>query len=410
MNAGDLSALIQQFLLFHGARYVSRADEDNWKTVPVSLLVPAQPIESLQLAAGEWLVLPWDMPSLSHLQAWLERLAAAGSRPRVIVLAMTKAHVSDHQIAELANAHRLEIVSVCADPLQVVGSAQAQLVAHAFNADMQRSMQNCNPLTQLAGVGDGRDPDVFAERLRHTAPHAPVTRAMTVLNVAVYVAMVLAALAWPSRRDPGVLSTIMSGFDVNQLVGWGANASQHMVAEPWRLLTSAFLHGNLLHVGMNMLALWQLGAMAERLLGSRAFLAVYLLAALGGAVASFDWHLYSGGHAVSVGASGAVFGVLGATIGFALARRDTIPRRIYQSLLRSGGTFVILNFALGLAVSVIDNAAHLGGLVTGVLGGAALSRELPPGPQPKPAVQALVIVAILAGLGLFFRLGLGQLG
>ncbi|MBM4342248.1 MAG: rhomboid family intramembrane serine protease [Deltaproteobacteria bacterium] len=407
MTAGDLSALVQQFLLFHGARYTSRADEENWKTVPVTLQVPPQPIEALQLAAGPWVVVPWRLAGADHLQVWLERLAASGSRPRVLVLAQDRALLAEHHVLQLATAHRLDIVALCADPPGVTGTAQAALVAHAFDADMQRSMASCNPLVHLAATGDARDPQVFLERLRHAAPQVPVTRSMTGINVLVYAAMVFAAAA---RPEGGLWSTVAGGFGTGQLVAWGANATGHMAAEPWRLLTSAFLHGNLLHIAMNLLALWQLGAMAERLLGSRAFGAAYLLSALGGAVASFGWHALQGGPSVSVGASGAVFGVLGATVGFALARRDTIPSHVYRALLRSGGMFVLINVGLGLAVPVIDNAAHLGGLVTGTAAGAALSRELPPGPQPQLGTQAAIAVGFLLVLGIVFRVALGLAG
>lgn len=404
MNAGDLSALVQQFLLFHGARYTSRVDEENWKTVPVTLQVPAQPIDALQLAAGEWVVVPWRLAGADHLQLWLERLSASGSRPRVIVLTQDRPLAAEHHVTQLANAHRLELVALTADPPGVAGTAQAALVVHAFDADMQRSMAACNPLVHLAATGDARDPQVFLERLRHAAPQVPVTRAMTALNLLVYVAMVFAAAA---RPEGGLWSTVAGGFGTAQLVGWGANASGHMADQPWRLLSSAFLHGNLLHIAMNMMALWQLGAMAERLLGSRAFGAAYVLSALGGAVASFGWHALQVGPSVSVGASGAVFGVLGATVGFALARRDTIPAHVYRSLLRSGGMFVLINVGLGLAVPVIDNAAHLGGLIVGTAAGAALSRELPPGPQPALGVQAAIVLGFLLVLGVAFRVSLG---
>lgn len=405
MNSGDISALVQQLLLFHGGRYLSRADEENWKSVAVTLQVPPQPIDRLQLPAGQWLVAPWHLPGGEPLRVWLTRLQQAGERPQVIVLASDTLTLPPEELQRIAQEFRIDIAQLAANPLAVAGTEPARLAGHAFEADMQRSMRACNPLDYLAGHGDPRDPAVFAERLRRTSPNRPVTSALLAANVLVYLAMLFAAAAKPGSG--GLWRALAAGFQTDQLIAWGASSSDRMAAEPWRLLTSAFLHGNFLHILMNMLALRQLGALAEPLLGSPAFAAAYLLSALGGAVGSFDWRALTEGASVSVGASGAVFGVLGATLGFALARRDALPRGVYRSILSSGGFFVLINGALGVASPVIDNAAHLGGLVCGVAAGALLSRELPPARQPRRPLQLAATAAVAAFLVLLFRLGLG---
>ncbi len=404
----EVSALVQQFLLFHGAQYASRVTEENWKVVPVTLAVPAQPIENLPLLAGEWLIVPWDLASINHLQIWLQRLAAAGPLPVVVVLAMDRPLLPQEALAQLATGSRMQLVGCCATPPLAFGSSAAQHVGHVFDRDMRASIDVVNPLLKLAVLGDPRDPQVFLERLRHASPATPFTMAMLTLNIGAYLLMVAASAVSETPSGGNLMATVLSGFGLPQLVQWGGNAPDLTAhGQPWRLLTSAFLHGNLLHIGMNMLALRQLGATAERLFGTRAFAAVYLLSALGGAVGSFGWHKLTSPHAVSVGASGAVFGVLGATIGFALAKRHTVPPHVYRSLVRSGGFFVAVNVALGLAAPAIDNAAHLGGLCVGVLAGAAFARELPPALQPRPAVQAALAVAFFAVLGLAYRLVLG---
>lgn len=124
--------------------------------------------------------------------------------------------------------------------------------------------------------------------------------------------------------------------------------------ETYRLLTSAFLHGSLLHIGFNMFVLWTIGPQVERILGHLRFLVLYLLAGLGGAVASF---VFSPPLTVSVGASGAIFGVMGALV----VAGQRLGYDVRQVLILIG-----VNIAIGfLPGGGIDWRAHLGGLVVG---------------------------------------------
>jgi membrane associated rhomboid family serine protease len=86
--------------------------------------------------------------------------------------------------------------------------------------------------------------------------------------------------------------------------------------EWWRLLTSSFVHGNLLHLAMNMFALWQAGQLVERIFGSARFAGLYLLAGIGGSLGSLGWGLLSQHPVNSVGASGAIFGIIGGLLAF----------------------------------------------------------------------------------------------
>ncbi len=127
--------------------------------------------------------------------------------------------------------------------------------------------------------------------------------------------------------------------------------------EPWRFLTSAFLHGPLVHILFNMLALWMLGPYAEALLGRARFLALYLLSALGGSVAYLLLTPLTSNDGL-VGASGAVFGLFGAII--VLNRsRGLATQGIWFNLA--------INAALPLIYPQIAWQAHLGGFLTGLL-------------------------------------------
>jgi membrane associated rhomboid family serine protease len=124
--------------------------------------------------------------------------------------------------------------------------------------------------------------------------------------------------------------------------------------EPWRLLTTVFVHGGLLHLGLNMLALWMLGQILEPMLGRARFLAMYLVSGLGGSVAVA---LLAPGTS-TVGASGALFGMMAALL--------IIGRHIGANVT---GILVVLgiNFAYGFIVQGIAWQAHLGGLIVGAL-------------------------------------------
>jgi len=125
--------------------------------------------------------------------------------------------------------------------------------------------------------------------------------------------------------------------------------------EWWRLLTSAFLHGGVLHILFNMYVLFVIGSAMERILGHSRYIVLYLVAALGGSVTSY---LFSDIRTVSVGASGAIFGLMGAFLIAGWRRRYDMRQVI---------VLLALNVVLGFIFPGIDWRAHLGGLVTGAL-------------------------------------------
>lgn len=129
----------------------------------------------------------------------------------------------------------------------------------------------------------------------------------------------------------------------------------------WRLVTSVFMHGGLLHLVFNALVLANVGLMLEPLLGKAQLLLIYLVT---GVVASFTSVIFSSG-AVSVGASGAIFGLYGFFL--ALLFSNLFRSEVRQAFLRGTIVFIGINLVLGFTMSMIDNAAHIGGLVTGAV-------------------------------------------
>jgi rhomboid protease GluP len=134
----------------------------------------------------------------------------------------------------------------------------------------------------------------------------------------------------------------------------------------WRLVTSMFLHGGILHLALNGWALYQLGGLFEIWLGSVRLLAVYFLSGIAGSIASVLWT-----EGPSVGASGAIFGLLGALIAFLLRRHQGLTPGA-KSLLMQLVMWAVINVFFGFSTPGIDNAAHLGGCAAGLLLGLVL--------------------------------------
>lgn len=202
--------------------------------------------------------------------------------------------------------------------------------------------------------------DTFIDLLFARVPRAAVTYALVVVNILVFVG--LAAVSMSPLHIPSEL-----------LIRAGGNfALRTQDGEGWRLLTALFLHGGLLHVGLNMFALYQAGQVVERLFGRAGFVVVYLGAGLLGNVASLWWRQ----GAVSIGASGAIFGVYGALLAYLTVQRGSVPVEVFREM--RSGTLGFLGYSLfaGFAIAGIDNAAHLGGLLGGLILGAALAEPV----------------------------------
>jgi rhomboid protease GluP len=153
---------------------------------------------------------------------------------------------------------------------------------------------------------------------------------------------------------------LTGGSGVKNLLDWGAKYGPYIAeGEYWRLLLPMFLHVGFFHMLTNLFGLVIFGSMVERIFGTRNFVVVYLLAGIMGNVIS-----YLAGPNPGVGASGAVFGILGAFGVYLLLNRRLLGQMGRQQLT-SIGVIVAINIVLGLATTGIDNAAHFGGLLAG---------------------------------------------
>jgi rhomboid protease GluP len=204
----------------------------------------------------------------------------------------------------------------------------------------------------------------FHDRIDYWSPSTPVTWTLLALNIGIFLLM------WWQRRsvvDPAGV------FESLQLVTWGSNVGRLTLGgEWWRLFTSMFLHGSLLHLGFNMLVLYQAGQLAERIFGSLRFTGLYLIAGLCGSLGSVLWNP----HVNSVGASGALFGLVGGLLAFIRREHSGVPPTVVKDLQGSLLPFLLFNIVAGFIYPHTDNAAHIGGLAGGWLAGHLLARSL----------------------------------
>jgi membrane associated rhomboid family serine protease len=215
----------------------------------------------------------------------------------------------------------------------------------------------------------------------------PVTAALVMANVAV--AVVVAGLVGDTT-DLGVL--MQAGANLKPATRDG---------ELWRLVSSMFLHVGVVHLVVNLMGLWVLGRLIEQMIGPARFLVLYVGAGIAGSVAS----AWLGGDAPSVGASGAVFGLLGAGLVELWVYGRAYPEAWRRSLRGTLGFLTVANLGMGLVVPMLDQAAHVGGL----LGGAALALVLTRRARAAGHGVAKGAVAVLA-LGALAALAVGAIG
>jgi rhomboid protease GluP len=200
----------------------------------------------------------------------------------------------------------------------------------------------------------------FGTRLIAQSPNVPVTISLVAISTLVFIATLFAGAEW----------LIPVG---KMQIAWGSNFGPYTSdGEWWRLFTSLFIHFGIPHLILNMIALIMFGPLVERLYGSVNYLAIYLLTGLAGNLASISWQPGIN----SAGASGAIFGILGALLAVQLRAGDTFPVVILRPIRNSTLVFLGLSLYAGFRFKGIDNAAHLGGVATGFLLGLAGARPV----------------------------------
>jgi rhomboid protease GluP len=197
------------------------------------------------------------------------------------------------------------------------------------------------------------------ELLYRRVPQIPVTKLLVAGNLIIFGAMLAGGAGlWHSSN--------------NVQLAWGANfgpATQD--GEWWRLGSAMFLHFGVIHLTLNLWALWDAGQLVERMYGHPRFAAIYFASGLAGNLLSLVAHK---GLAVSGGASGAIFGMYGALLVFLWHERANLHPEEFRWFFWGASGFAAVTLILGHFIAGIDNAAHIGGFFTGMLTGILLAR------------------------------------
>lgn len=197
----------------------------------------------------------------------------------------------------------------------------------------RRAVEDRNPAPILGGL----------------IPHARFTTTLILLiNAGLYVAMAI----YSSKGGHGGFM----GLDGQTLVNFGAMYRPYVAAgQSWRLITAGFLHGSIVHIGMNSWVLFDLGAQTEEFYGTSRMILIYIVSTITGFWASYHWA------SLSVGASAGLFGLIGAMIAYGMKERSAMGSAMRSFYVR----WALYGLVLGFIIPNIDMAAHLGGLAGG---------------------------------------------
>lgn len=215
-------------------------------------------------------------------------------------------------------------------------------------------------------------------------PHYFVTPILILFNIFVFLMMLF------SGYNPFIPN-------LELLVSWGANFRPMTASgEWWRLLTAVFLHLNIQHLILNLVALAYVGVYLEPILGRIRFAVAYILTGFSASILSFWWNDFT----VSIGASGAIFGMFGVFL--ALLFTDLIEPKIRKQMLISIAVFIAINVLSGFVEMGVDNAAHVGGLIGGVIIGFSFFTSLQDEENRKIKYLTLFVVSVFFFLATAF--------
>lgn len=224
----------------------------------------------------------------------------------------------------------------------------------------------------------------------------------TVFFLTINVFLFMLTLAASMTRMGGEMSPsfLFGAIDGYTLVRFGAKYGLLIEAgQWWRFVTPIFLHGSLLHLGMNSWVLYDLGPTVESLYGRQRYLVLYVLTGIAGNLLSYWWSPNS----LSIGASGSILGLVGAMITYGYRNRSRLGGSVRNMYVR----WAIYVLIFGFLVPFIDNAAHIGGLLAGMAFGYIVS-DMPSITSGSIYFwRTLQVVITLLVIGSFLMVGLG---
>ncbi len=251
---------------------------------------------------------------------------------------------------DLGNAVKLDQVDKSIDTVNVTSISDVKKnksLGESFPKIKTSRFKHTGNLDEIIHVTEDINKKTEKENSKYEDIFSPkpivVTKALIIFNILLYIVTLL-------YTDNFTKSLILLGANNRGLVLGG---------EYYRLITNAFLHGSVIHLLVNMYSLWVVGSQVETFIGRWKFLIIYLLSAFMGSLFSIVFFSDS----ISIGASGAIFGLMGSLLYFGYHYRLYLSNTLTRELI----PIIVLNLILGFTLKGIDNAAHIGGLLGGYL-------------------------------------------
>lgn len=303
--------------------------------------------ELLQIAYGTFLSLGWT-------PKYIIADAIIGYTPRSwkkyddeIIVTVTEGGITVK--SSLVHGEMFDATGKNAKHISEYATTFEKLCIRPLQPEWERAIEQLKQSTVKTAEEQIKEAEETDKVMKQAGANLYITYGIIAINVLVFILMAISGAG------------IFTIDDTTVHINWGSNLTTLTLnGEWWRLLTSTFIHFGILHLAMNTYALYMAGVYLEPMLGKTKYITAYLCTGILSGVLSLWWHTDG---VNSAGASGAIFGLYGVFL--ALLLTNLIPKQVRKGLLQSIGVFIVYNLAFGMK-SGVDNAGHIGGLLSGL--------------------------------------------
>ncbi|WP_238900111.1 rhomboid family intramembrane serine protease [Clostridium sp. YIM B02500] len=237
-----------------------------------------------------------------------------------------------------------------------------KLIVDKGNYTVIKCDESCLPLKKILELYINKSKVKNIDNKREVFRYKIPTMILILINVIIFIIMQIDIYNIKHSLGSSQLLSeeMINAINNSVLVTFGAKYNALINnGEVWRLLTCAFLHSSIIHIAFNMYSLYIVGPQIQQIYGAKKYLVIYITSCITASILSYLASPYT----ISVGASGGIFGLLGALLAFAIMERHRLQKKYISSLLQ----IILINLFIGLSVKNIDNYAHIGGLIGGAL-------------------------------------------
>ncbi|OOP75125.1 rhomboid family intramembrane serine protease [Clostridium beijerinckii] len=237
-----------------------------------------------------------------------------------------------------------------------------KLIVDKENYTVIKCDESCLPLKEILELYINKSKVKNIDNKREFFRYKIPTMILILINVIIFIIMQIDIYNIKHSLGSSQLLSeeMINAINNSVLVTFGAKYNALINnGEVWRLLTCAFLHSSIIHIAFNMYSLYIVGPQIQQIYGAKKYLVIYITSCITASILSYLASPYT----ISVGASGGIFGLLGALLAFAIMERHRLQKKYISSLLQ----IILINLFIGLSVKNIDNYAHIGGLIGGAL-------------------------------------------